>query len=64
MGGRIHSGECQIETKIIMNRYAKQDVNIIPVWFESFDKEYDNRQLLGRHYLTACVAKHLGHVQE
>jgi hypothetical protein len=45
------SFESQFETQIVLNRYAKQGVIIIPFWFDSFDEEYDNR--LGHHYLTA-----------
>ena len=48
MGGRIHSGECQIETKLIKNRLADNEVIVIPVWYDSFDKEYDNQR--GHNY--------------
>jgi hypothetical protein len=34
---------CQIETTIIKNRLAKEEVFVIPVWYESFDDEYDKR---------------------
>ena len=38
------SKECQYEViNIVMNRHAKQEVIIIPVWYESFDDEYDKR---------------------
>ena len=41
------SDECQIETSIIKNRLAKNNVTAIPVWYDSFDDEYDNRP---RHF--------------
>ena len=41
------SDECQIETSIIKNRLAKNNVTAIPVWYDSFDDEYDDRH---RHF--------------
>ena len=42
------SGECQIETRHIKNRLADNEVIVIPVWYDSFDKEYDNQR--GHNY--------------
>jgi hypothetical protein len=42
------SGECQIETRHIKNRLGDNEVIVIPVWYDSFDKEYDNRR--GHNY--------------
>jgi hypothetical protein len=43
------SDEVQKETKIVKNRSSK-DVTIIPVFYESFDAEYDNQ--VGHYYVT------------
>jgi hypothetical protein len=45
------SKECKFETDIVKNRLAKGEVTIIPVWFDSFDKEYDNQR--GHYYKTS-----------
>ena len=47
--GRQTSGKVQKETKIVKNRSSK-DVTIIPVFYESFDAEYDNQ--VGHYYVT------------
>jgi len=35
------SGECQFETKIVVNRSVENEVEIIPVFFDDFDDKYD-----------------------
>ena len=45
------SPECQYETKnFIKNRFAKNEVTVIPVWYDSFDDDYDNQP--GHYYKT------------
>jgi hypothetical protein len=45
------SPECQYETKnFIKNRFAKNEVTVIPVWYDSFDVDYDNQP--GHYYKT------------
>jgi hypothetical protein len=43
------SDEVQKETRIVKNRPSK-DVTIIPIFYESFDAEYDNQ--VGHYYVT------------
>jgi len=42
------SGECQFETKIVVNRHVQNKVEILPVFFDDFDEEYDQES--GHYY--------------
>ncbi len=45
----MESPECRYETKLIIkNRFAKNEVTVIPVGYDSFDDDYDNQS--GHHY--------------
>jgi hypothetical protein len=39
--GWQQSFECQFETDYIVNRMARRNVIIIPVYYKSFDEDYD-----------------------